>query len=134
MRVAEGHGRDNSQPPRMVQPPPNYTNFHNMGEREQFLRAAFAADGLWPLHIVVHDCGTADIYAYVERPRADHNATDAEHRRCYSIPEIEELFGVLLAQIQTTGQDMPVPPYPGRRDPDLCGEDEDGQGQSSLSA
>ena len=123
-----------SQPPHFIQPPPNYTNFHNMVEREQFLCAAFAADERgFPPHIVVHDCGSADIYAYVEQPRADHNATDAEHRR-YSIPEIEELFGVLLAQIQTTGQDMPVPPYPGRRHSDTSGEDEDGCGQSGPSA
>ena len=88
-----------SQPPRFIQPPPNYTNFRNMVEREQFLHAAFVADERgFPLHIVVHDRGSADIYAYVEWPRADHNATDAEHRH-YSIPEIEELFGVLLAQI-----------------------------------
>ena len=88
-----------SQPPCFVQPPPNYMNFRNMVEREQFLGAAFATDEQgFPPHIVVHDCGSADIYAYVERPRADHNATDAEQRH-YSIPEIEELFGVLLVQI-----------------------------------
>ena len=88
-----------SQPPRFVQPPSNYMNFHNMVEREQFLHAAFATDEQgFPPHIVIHDCGSADIYAYVEQPRADHNATDAEQRH-YSIPEIEDLFGALLVQI-----------------------------------
>ena len=105
-----------------------------MVERKQFLCAAFATDERgFPPHIVIHDRGSADIYAYLEWPRADHNATDAEHR-CYSILEIEELFGVLLVQIRMTGQDQPVPPYPGTGHSNLCGADEDGHEQSSPSA